>query len=155
MQNEVSYGKPAMRSSNNFHQFLMKIADDGVLAAAPHGIKFIIDLDPELPNFINFNLDEIEKSLLCLINNAIRFSHRKNEIRFSVFPKDEGICFQVRDEGLGIPRKELPVLFDDKQNKKLLSVKEVIASHHGHIDVESQVGVGSTFTFWIPNHLSK
>ena len=69
----------------------------------------------------------------------------------------------VRDTGMGIPEQELDHLFErffrggEPQEMRiqgsglgLAIVKEIVELHGGSVTVESQVGVGSTFTVWIP-----
>ncbi len=63
----------------------------------------------------------------------------------------------VKDEGIGIPKEQLQKIFDPYFTTKekgsglgLAVVYSIIKNHEGHIDIESTVGAGSTFTFYIP-----
>ncbi len=103
--------------------------------------------------------------LINLINNAIKFNHPGGEVRVNIFMKEGGqwIMGQVQDTGIGIPQDKLQNLFSkfyqvdtspSRSNEGtglgLALTKELIELHGGKIEVESQEGVGTTFTFRIP-----
>ncbi len=75
------------------------------------------------------------------------------------FPLKNGkyVKIAVKDHGSGIPQEQLPKIFDPYFTTKqkgsglgLAVAYSIIRNHEGHIDVESRVGVGTTFTFYIP-----
>ncbi|MNV92546.1 Alkaline phosphatase synthesis sensor protein PhoR [compost metagenome] len=76
---------------------------------------------------------------------------------------DETVVFSVSDTGMGIPRKDLPRIFErfyrvDKARSRssggtglgLSIVKHLTELHHGTISVDSDLGIGSTFTLELP-----
>ncbi|KAG9302548.1 hypothetical protein G9A89_007252 [Geosiphon pyriformis] len=148
--------------------------------ARSFGLTLIIDipvdevLESQLECEVYLDLDLYEKIIFNLCLNAfkhtwdgavtIRLSPGKRESREVVF-------IEVSDTGVGIPKEELPNIFQrfyrvqSKQARShegtgigLALVKELVNRHGGDIKVTSQVGVGSTFQIWIPtgtDHLPK
>ncbi|MBX4258660.1 ATP-binding protein [Clostridium estertheticum] len=107
---------------------------------------------------------KIERVVLNLISNAIKFSDAGNKILVHVNDKNEFIEISVSDNGIGIEKKYLDMIFDRfKQVDKSLSrnaegtgiglslVKSIVELHDGTITVESQYGIGSRFTVSIPS----
>ena len=93
-----------------------------------------------------------------LITNAIKYNKREGKVTVSGFTSDGEVVISVADQGVGIPDKYKPFLFDeffrikDGSSKPtpgtglgLHISKKIVAEMGGSIDVESQVGVGSTF----------
>lgn len=96
-----------------------------------------------------------------LISNAIKYNDDGGEVWVSVSNQRRSIRVDVRDNGMGIPEEAIPFIFDqfyrahsetDKKGSGLgLAIcKSIVELHGGHIWVESQVGVGSTFSFTLP-----
>jgi signal transduction histidine kinase len=104
----------------------------------------------------------LEQVLTNLIENAAKYSDAGKPIRVRVEPAGAGAAIAVQDEGQGIPRDELPHLFDrffqGRRNPRkrtglglgLFIAQRIVEGHDGHIDVESSEGVGSTFRVWLP-----
>lgn len=98
-----------------------------------------------------------------LVSNAIKFSHRGG--RVDVVARQEGnhLVLEVIDQGLGIPAEEMSDLFHKFRRLQtakeagtegtglgLVLVKEAVAAHDGHIEVESSVGEGTRFRVTLP-----
>jgi two-component system, OmpR family, phosphate regulon sensor histidine kinase PhoR len=105
----------------------------------------------------------IEQVLINLLSNAIKYSPKGAWARVGVVQRNGSVAVQVQDNGLGIPKESLPRLFekfyrvrcDDRKDiigtgLGLSLVKQIIDVHQGTINVESEHGKGSTFTFTIP-----
>ncbi|MBI3595990.1 MAG: response regulator [Nitrospirae bacterium] len=108
----------------------------------------------------------LRQVMLNLISNAIKFT-AKGSIRIKAVKKPEAICVSVTDTGLGIRPEDLPKLFKEFRQLDasttrnyggtglgLVIVKRFIELHGGRIWVESQYGVGSTFSFNLPFELT-
>jgi PAS domain S-box-containing protein len=128
--------------------------------------KFI-QLTNEVPLDINVTADR--DMLLTIfrnsISNAIKFTPKNGEIRVNG-KKDvdnQFIEISVSDNGVGIAKERQSSLFDIGENKStkgtenengtglgLILCKEFVEKHNGHIEVESEVGVGTKFIFSIP-----
>jgi signal transduction histidine kinase len=99
-----------------------------------------------------------------LINNAIKYSSVGKNISFSIKPKKRNAVIEIRDEGVGISKKDIPHIFDrfyraDTSRSKgeidgyglgLSIAKSIVDVHKGEIKVESEIGKGSTFTIILP-----
>ncbi|WP_053363991.1 ATP-binding protein [Bacillus sp. FJAT-27251] len=110
-----------------------------------------------------FDPDRIEQVLTNLLDNAIRHIGEHSTITVSVKSMERAIYFEVSDEGPGIPEEDLPFLFErfykgDKSRTRgrsgtglgLAIAKDIIEAHSGSISVNSKLGQGTTFSFFIP-----
>jgi signal transduction histidine kinase len=95
-----------------------------------------------------------------LVGNAIRYTDSGGRVAIRVWGREGRCYFQCIDTGTGIEEKYLPRIFDrytqfSEREKSgtiglgLAIVREIIEQHGGDIRVESTVGSGTTFTFWI------
>jgi len=131
-------------------------------------IRLTPDIQPNLPPVHADNI-RIRQVLLNLMSNAAKFTEEGSiTVRAFVVEKDGQhpmVHVSVKDTGIGIPEKDQPRLFqtfsqvDGSATRKVggsglgLSIcKNLIELHGGTITVESQIGVGSTFTFTLPVH---
>lgn len=129
--------------------------------AVHQGIEMTLEF-PEDELIVWFDKDVVEKILVNLLSNAFKFTPSGGEIHIKVsrVSKDE-IEIAVRDTGIGIPKENMENLFDrflsfsdsDLQRSSgigLSLVHELVQLHKGHIEVQSESGVGSVFTIIIP-----
>ena len=125
-------------------------------------INLIFDTDVE-EKIIAFDPDGVERIMLNLLANAIKFSKENGTILVSVFCTDDKVIVAVQDSGIGIPTDKKNLIFDRfRQVDKSLTrnhegsgiglslVKSLVCMHGGDISVESSYGKGSTFTFTLP-----
>ena len=123
-----------------------------------------LNLPPGLPN-INADRPRLKQVLLNLLDNAIKYTDPGGEItiNLSVDNKNEEFICVVQDNGEGIPEADLPHIFDKlyrAQRAKgrpvegsglgLSIAKQIIQAHGGEIDVASELGQGTSFTFSLP-----
>lgn len=98
-----------------------------------------------------------------LLHNAIKYTPPGGSINVFLQNTDDFICMAVEDTGIGIPPKDLPLIFDrfyrvDKSRSRedsgtglgLSICKFIVESHKGRIEVESEVGKGSKFNVYFP-----
>lgn len=132
------------------------------IAAQNKGLRFTLDLADDLPEQLLTDPMRLRQILNNLLNNAVKFTER-GEIVFSVRPAGDGIVFTVRDTGIGIPLDSLGTIFEKfKQLESFLTrehggtglglalVRQLAEHLGGHVTVESEVGVGSAFTVFLP-----
>lgn len=125
-------------------------------------IELSLHMKTSLPKVI-FDPNRIQQVVDNLVTNAIKFSKPETAIEIEANSTEEEIQIAVRDEGQGIPEKELPNIFnpfgkisvkptagEKSTGLGLAIVKRMVEAHGGRIWVESEVGKGSTFTFTIP-----
>jgi methyl-accepting chemotaxis protein len=125
-------------------------------------LKIIFDTNVE-EKIIACDADKIERVMLNLISNAIKFSNPNGEIFVNVSSKEETIEISVKDTGRGIEKQNLGYIFNRfyQENKSLsrnaegtgigLSlIKSLIELHGGNISVESEINKGSIFKVELP-----
>ena len=113
--------------------------------------------------FVNADMGKIQQVLYNLLDNAIKFSHPKSEIKIETTEKKNKLYVSVKDYGIGIPKEEVKLVWDrfyksdasrgkDKKGTGLgLSItKEIIHSHGENINLISTLGAGSEFVFTLP-----
>jgi PAS domain S-box-containing protein len=127
-----------------------------------HGMTLIFDTDVE-EKYLNFDLDAIERIILNLISNAIKFRRENGTININIFDKGNSIIICVKDDGIGISTQQQSFIFDKfKQVDKsftrnaegsgigLSLVKSLVELHKGTITLKSKEGVGSEFIIELP-----
>lgn len=131
------------------------------------GIEFVLNKDPNIPNFYIGDPIRIEQILLNIINNAVKFT-QKGSVTLSITSnsqsKNEHILkFSVKDTGIGMSQEQINQLFvpfeqgDSSINRRfggtglgLSIVKNLSELMNGNVQVESTVNEGSTFTVYLP-----
>jgi signal transduction histidine kinase len=115
-------------------------------------------LDPAVPQ-VRMSTDHLKQVLLNLVRNAEDAMPSGGHLRIQTAPADEGLEVIVTDSGCGIAQEHIPYLFDPFFSTKadqggmglgLSVLYGIIKNAHGHIEVESEVGKGSTFRVVLP-----
>lgn len=109
---------------------------------------------------------KVRQIFMNLLTNAIKFTE-KGSITVSALNVDGGVLLSVRDTGIGIKEKDLPIIFDafrqidgsatrevGGSGLGLTIVKNLLTVIQGTIEVVSKFGEGSTFSVFLPEHLS-
>jgi signal transduction histidine kinase len=125
------------------------------------GIGLVVDVEP-LPQPVYVDVDAWDKIVLNLLSNAFKFT-LEGEVRVTLDAVGERVRLRVADTGTGIPREELPYLFERFHRVRneearthegtgigLALVRELVELHGGAVSVESVVGGGTTFTVELP-----
>jgi signal transduction histidine kinase len=125
--------------------------------------KISIIYEPSGHIIMKFDLERIEQVLVNLIENAIKFSDQKTEIRINVQQDPESVTVSIKDHGIGIPEKNIETIFDkfstvpsgrdgktEGTGLGLAICKAIVEAHGGKLWVESIRGVSSTFYFTLP-----
>lgn len=107
--------------------------------------------------------DKIEQVLINIINNAITYVQEGGKIEVSLFEENGYAKFIIKDNGPGIPKEDLPRIFErfyrvDKARSRELGgsglglsiADEIVKAHKGKILVESDLNVGTTFVIILP-----
>jgi two-component system phosphate regulon sensor histidine kinase PhoR len=131
------------------------------MKAAKKKIALTFDTDYTKPILVNADKEKIQQVLINLLVNSIKYGHTNGTTEVSVenLIKNK-IIVRVTDNGEGIPKKDIPRIFErfyrvDKSGSRseggsglgLSIVKHLIEAHNEKIFVESEIGVGSEFSF--------
>ena len=113
--------------------------------------------------WIEIDTDKMTQVIDNILNNAIKYSPDGGKITVSMKTTDDQMILSISDQGLGIPKQDLPKIFDrfyrvDKARSRaqggtglgLAIAKEIIKQHNGFIWAKSEYGKGSTFTIVLP-----
>jgi len=130
-------------------------------AAADRSITLSVDCAGDMS--VRMNPQLLEQAVTNLIDNAIKYSFEDTVVNVSAKPAGTDVAISVTDEGPGIARKHLPRLFErfyrvDKSRSRKLGgtglglaiCNRVTMAHGGRVQVESELGKGSTFTIYLP-----
>ena len=125
-----------------------------------------ICLDYEVPQrSVNIGLDpdKTKEVLMNLISNSLKFTPEKGWVKVVCAERDGEVLVSVQDSGVGIAKQDIPKLFDkftqfgrkagpgEKGTGLGLAIaKKLVEMHGGNIEVESEVGRGTTFTISLP-----
>lgn len=126
---------------------------------------------PEAPLVIRGSQDELVQMVQNLVENGIRYGRPNGEvsitltpeIKYHASPQTRFCCIEVRDTGEGIDKIHLPRLTErfyrvDKDRSRtkggtglgLAIVKHIVSHHQGHLEITSDIGVGSVFRVYLP-----
>jgi two-component system phosphate regulon sensor histidine kinase PhoR len=128
-------------------------------------LNLVMNVKENLPP-IKADLFKLEQMLVNLLDNAVKYTDR-GAITVSVDVQDKILRIQVMDTGIGIPKDDIPHVFErfyvvDKSRSRksggtglgLSIVKHIVLLHHGTIDIESALGKGTSVTVNLPTDLS-
>lgn len=145
---------------------IVSLVEDITLSVAEYvegkGIVFLFDTDVE-EKLTACDPDKIERIILNLLSNALKFTKSEGSISVNVFDREEAIEIIVSDTGIGIPKDMQELIFqrfrqvDTSLTREqegsgigLSLVKSLVDMHGGTISVESEYGKGSKFIVRLP-----
>ncbi len=136
--------------------------DAGVLSTEK---QLTVKLEKNDPVMVKGNEELLVRLLWNLIDNAIKYTPSKGKVTINLLKKDGKAFVRVKDTGIGIPKAEIPKIFDrfyrvDKSRSRKLGgsglglaiCKWIVELHHGQINVKSKVNQGSQFDVVLPLH---
>jgi PAS domain S-box-containing protein len=105
---------------------------------------------------------QIQQVLVNLIKNALQAMSTDGTLTLQTGEGADGVWFSVADTGGGIPQEQINRIFEPFYTTKkkgtglgLMIVQRIVRAHGGRIELESQVGRGTTFRIWLPLHERK
>jgi len=126
------------------------------------GFTIDAELPPE-PVIGRIDPDAVSEALLNLLDNATKYSGDSRQIGVTMAATDSAVTVSVEDHGVGIPKEDLPNIFGKfyrahtQQTRDtpgsglgLTLVKHIVEAHGGRIEVHSELGRGSRFSFDVP-----
>ena len=130
--------------------------------AASQQVTLKLEVPDGLP-LIQADRRSMEEVFGNLVSNAINYSPDGGEVRITAISRGDYLEVEVKDQGIGIEAEEIPKIFDKFYRVKspktrqvigtglgLALVKGLIEAHRGSVDVDSEVGAGTTFRVKLP-----
>jgi two-component system sensor histidine kinase/response regulator len=146
---------------------LEQVLDEVLLLHGPEaeGKKIVLEVDRATCPPISADPAHVKQLWTNLISNAIKYTPEGGKVTVRLSPGEGGITGEVKDTGIGISHQDLPRLFEEfyrtNQAKAfaqhgtglgLSIVKQIMQEYAGEIYVESELGSGTQFTFWLPTN---
>ena len=145
---------------------LRSVAEDAAKAmridAEGHGLALSCELPVDMPD-VKGDKGRIQQVIINVISNAVKYNREGGSIEITGGKEDDYSFVRVRDTGIGIPKEDLPRIFDrfyrvDKARSRkmggtglgLAIAKEIIDAHGGKITFDSVYGEGSSVTVYLP-----
>ncbi|WP_164489040.1 sensor histidine kinase [Romboutsia sp. Marseille-P6047] len=151
--------------------------DVGILNYKFKNYNIVSIIDYALLKYINIEFDTneedvivkcdasmIERMILNLLSNAIKFSSENTRIFVNVFVNDDWVEIYIKDEGIGISKKDQEIIFNrfvqiDKSFTRinegigvgLSVVRSIVDTHNGNLYIDSDINKGSEFKIVLPN----
>ncbi len=143
----------------NLEEFCLEITEINQLSTK-NQYEIIFNYQGECTQ-VEMDEDLLSCILSNLLSNAIKYSHSHSKIHFDVICKDHNAIFRIQDQGIGIPAKDQGHLFQNfyrasnVQNIQgtglgLAIVKKCVDMHAGKIEMESEIGLGTTVIVTLP-----
>ena len=149
--------------NENIVQVIEDICDSASAYINYKGLSFIFDTSHE-EIIVSFDPDSIERKILNLLSNSIKFTPRGGKIFVYIELSKDNVYITVKDTGIGIPENVQGTIFNrfvQAENAKnankngsgigLALVKSLTELHGGNISLYSKINEGTTFTISIPN----
>jgi len=124
------------------------------------GVGLSVETAANLPS-VRGDRVSLERAIVNLINNAIKFTPDGGAVRVLARPDGAGVKIEVSDNGSGVESQDLPRVFErfykaDRARRAggtglgLAVVKHTAEAHGGRVEAESRLGEGSSFRIWLP-----
>ena len=146
----------------DMHELIRKVTDSVALQISSVNGSLNLALNADTYKIFG-DRHHLENVIINLVENGIKYSTDKPEILINTQSDKKNFMLSVTDKGIGIPKKALASIFENfyrvpkgnVHNVKgyglgLGYVKKIISLHHGHIEVQSEEGKGSTFVVYLP-----
>lgn len=130
--------------------------------AEARDIAITTNLPGDLPP-VRADHEDMVRLFTNLLTNAVKYNRDGGSIHLSAWVDGHYLRVDVADTGIGIPKELIPKVFDEFYRVKrpetrhitgtglgLSIVRRILEAHHGHIEVESELGKGSTFSAFLP-----
>ena len=148
--------------------FLRELVRDWEKKLIRKHLNIVVDLPTELPP-ISADRTRMQEALYNLLDNAVKYSRERGEIRLSARQHDREIELAVSDDGIGIAKEDLPRIFErfyraDKARSPdkvrgtglgLAIVKHIAQLHDGRVEADSELEKGTTIRVILPSASSR
>jgi heavy metal sensor kinase len=145
----------------NLGKLIAELATDAEILCQEKELNFQLDQMQDL--VVRGDDARLRELFMNLLDNAVRYTPSPGAVSVSLRREDQMAVVAITDTGVGIPPEDMPFIFDrfyrvDKSRSRVdggsglgLAISQHIAqAHGGRVELESNVGVGSTFSVWLP-----
>lgn len=143
----------------NLSKLIEEVSDLATKMASLKKIQITGEVTPNIK--IHGKRDKLFHAILNLVDNAVKYTNDKGTIAISLHKTPNKIHLQIKDNGIGISKTDLPHIFDrfyrgsknDKTSGSGLGLaisQAIISSHRGNIDIQSKMGHGTTVSISFP-----
>ncbi|MEO8607959.1 MAG: ATP-binding protein [Chloroflexota bacterium] len=146
----------------DINQMIREICDGLRPQIEEKHLQLVLELSPESPP-VEGMADDLSRAFANLIDNAVHYTPSGGVVRVQTQVKGQEAIVQVSDTGIGIPKEDQARIFErffrasNARNTDpggtglgLAIVKKIVEQHHGHIEMDSAVGSGTTFSVSLP-----
>ena len=161
--NQTSHLDVELTNFTAFMNYILDRFDQIQSQQSTNKVYEIIRDYPDKSVWIEIDTDKMTQVIDNILNNAIKYSPDGGKVTVTMQTTDTHLILSISDHGLGIPKKDLPLIFDrfyrvDKARSRaqggtglgLAIAKEIVKQHKGFIWANSEEGEGSTFTIVLP-----
>ena len=158
----IKLRKEIHREYFSFNEVLKDAIEHIEAKAIKKDISIISTVNPSIDKIMGTK-EYIHEVISNLLANSVKYTPPNGKVRVSVVDKGDTILIEIKDTGIGIPKEDLPKVFDEfyrasnaKEIEKdgsglgLSIAKQIVKRHNGKIWVESREGKGSTFFIVLP-----
>ncbi|EMC40259.1 cell wall metabolism sensor histidine kinase VicK [Streptococcus mutans] len=163
IDNQTSHLDVELTNFTAFMNYILDRLDQIQSQQSTNKVYEIIRDYPDKSVWIEIDTDKMTQVIDNILNNAIKYSPDGGKVTVTMQTTDTQLILSISDQGLGIPKKDLPLIFDrfyrvDKARSRaqggtglgLAIAKEIVKQHKGFIWANSEEGEGSTFTIVLP-----
>lgn len=163
IDNQTSHLDVELTNFTAFMNYILDRFDQIQSQQSSNKVYEIIRDYPDKSVWIEIDTDKMTQVIDNILNNAIKYSPDGGKVTITMQTTDTQLILSISDQGLGIPKKDLPLIFDrfyrvDKARSRaqggtglgLAIAKEIVKQHKGFIWANSEEGEGSTFTIVLP-----
>lgn len=159
---KVEAGKMEAKSEPfSLDELVATIRSIGMTLTKDKDIDFLVQKDPSVPEIVISDIQKLHQVLLNIVSNAAKFTDH-GQIILKIYLKEQKLYFEISDTGIGISESDIGHIFDEfiqvdsSTTKKyqgtglgLAICKKMLELLGGEIKADSQLGVGTTITFFI------
>lgn len=164
---KLDYGRMELcMKSFSVGELLHHVADAMQLTVQENGHQFQLDIPDTLPDMVG-DPERLEQVVVNIVSNSVKYTPSGGRIALSACRAvGEQVRIVVQDNGIGIPKDDVPRLFErfyrvDKARSReaggtglgLAIAKEIVERHKGHIALESEYGKGTKVIITLPTNL--
>ena len=159
----LDFGKMEMNLQRfSFAQAVQNVYEATRLEAERHSHTLELEISPDTGD-VNGDQGRIEQVIINIVSNAIKYTPDGGHIQINAGNREQSVFVRVEDNGIGIPEKDLPRLFErfyrvDKARSResggtglgLSIAKQILEQQNGQIEISSVYGEGTTVTITLP-----